>query len=109
MPAAPRRRIIAWASACGSTVVDRGRSVRGVVLIRFAPYPRLLRGSMPKCLTPAQIEQYREEGCVFPIRIMSETEAAELRARLEVFEQQMGGPPGSLTGVGPARHPKRQC
>ena len=31
-----------------------------------------------KCLTPAQIEQY-EEGCVFPIRNMSETEAAELR------------------------------
>ena len=31
---------------------------------------------MPKSLTPSQIEQYREEGCVFPIRIMSETEAA---------------------------------
>jgi hypothetical protein len=31
---------------------------------------------MPKCLTHAQIEQYREEGCVFPIRIMSETEPA---------------------------------
>ena len=40
---------------------------------------------MPKCLTPAQIEQYREEGCIFPIRIMSETEAAELRGRLEAF------------------------
>jgi non-heme Fe2+,alpha-ketoglutarate-dependent halogenase len=50
---------------------------------------------MPKCLTPAQIEQYREEGCVFPIRIMSETEAAELRGRLEAFERRTGGP---LTG-----------
>src|SRR6516162_3503519 len=47
---------------------------------------------MPKSLTPAQIEQYREEGCVFPIRIMSETGAAELRGRLEAFEQQTGGP-----------------
>jgi len=44
------------------------------------------------CLSPAQIEQYREEGCVFPIRIMSETEAAELRGRLEAFERRTGGP-----------------
>ena len=47
---------------------------------------------MPKGLTPAQIEQYREEGCVFPIRIMSETQAAELRRQLEAFERQTGGP-----------------
>jgi Phytanoyl-CoA dioxygenase (PhyH) len=47
---------------------------------------------MPKCLTPAQIEQYREEGCVFPIRVMSETEAAELRGRLEAFERRTSGP-----------------
>jgi len=47
---------------------------------------------MPKCLTPAQIEQYREEGCVLPIRIMSETAAIELRGRLEAFEQRTGGP-----------------
>ena len=46
---------------------------------------------MPKCLTPAQIEQYREEGCVFPIRIISETKAAELRRRLEAFERRKGG------------------
>jgi non-heme Fe2+,alpha-ketoglutarate-dependent halogenase len=39
-----------------------------------------------------QIEQYRQEGCVFPIRIMSETKAAELRERLEAFEQATGGP-----------------
>jgi non-heme Fe2+,alpha-ketoglutarate-dependent halogenase len=50
---------------------------------------------MPKALTPAQIEQYREQGCVFPIRIMSETEAVGLRGRLEAFERGMGGP---LTG-----------
>ncbi len=44
------------------------------------------------CLTPALIERYREEGRVFPIRIMSETEAAELRGRLEAFERRTGGP-----------------
>ena len=47
---------------------------------------------MPKSLTPAQIEQYRQEGCVFPIRIMSETEAAALRGWLEAFERRTGGP-----------------
>ena len=47
---------------------------------------------MPKSLTPAQIEQYWEEGCVFPIRVMPETEAAELRRRLEAFEQRTDGP-----------------
>jgi hypothetical protein len=47
---------------------------------------------MPKSLTAAQIEQYREEGCVFPIHIMSKTEAAEFRERLEEFERRTGGP-----------------
>src|SRR6516165_2832670 len=58
----------------------------------FVPCPLLLRGSMPKSLTPAQIEQYRQEGCVFPIRIMSETEAVALRGRLEEFERRTGEP-----------------
>src|SRR5438128_231573 len=49
-------------------------------------------GLVSKCLTPAQIEQYREEGCVFPIRVISETEAAQLRGRIEAFEQRTGGP-----------------
>jgi hypothetical protein len=52
-------------------------------VIRFAPFPLRLPGSMPKCLTPAQVEQYRDERCAFPIGIMSETEAAELRRRLK--------------------------
>jgi non-haem Fe2+, alpha-ketoglutarate-dependent halogenase len=47
---------------------------------------------MPKCLTSAQLEQYRDEGCVFPIRVMSEEDAAAHRARLEEFERQTGGP-----------------
>ena len=49
---------------------------------------------MPKMLTPAQIEQYREEGFVSPIRVMSEAAAAEYRARLEAFETSTGGPLG---------------
>ncbi len=47
---------------------------------------------MPKCLTAAQVEQYHAEGCVFPIRVMSEADAAALRARLEAFERETGGP-----------------
>lgn len=47
---------------------------------------------MPKLLTPAQIEQYREEGFVSPIRVMSEAAAGEYRRRLETFEASSGGP-----------------
>jgi non-haem Fe2+, alpha-ketoglutarate-dependent halogenase len=47
---------------------------------------------MPKRLSPDQIEQFRDEGCVFPIRVMSEADAANHRARLEEFERQSGGP-----------------
>ena len=47
---------------------------------------------MPKLLTPAQVAQFRQDGYVHPIRIMSESQAAELRARLETFEAKTGGP-----------------
>jgi hypothetical protein len=47
---------------------------------------------MLKRLTPQQVEQFREEGCVFPIRVMPEEAALTLRARLEEFEQRTGGP-----------------
>jgi phytanoyl-CoA dioxygenase PhyH len=47
---------------------------------------------MPKILTQPQIDQFWREGCVFPIRVMSEADAAEIRARLEAFEKQAGGP-----------------
>lgn len=47
---------------------------------------------MPKILTPLQIDEYWQAGCVFPVRVMSETDAAELRARLEAFEHENGGP-----------------
>ncbi len=47
---------------------------------------------MPKILTPAQIEQFRRDGYVHPIRIMSEAQAGALRARLEAYEASHGGP-----------------
>jgi chlorinating enzyme len=48
--------------------------------------------AMSKILTEAQVKQYEKEGCVFPIRVMSEAAALELRARLEAFEKEAGGP-----------------
>jgi non-haem Fe2+, alpha-ketoglutarate-dependent halogenase len=47
---------------------------------------------MPKILSPEQIAQFERDGCVFPIRVMSEEDAARLRARLEEFERRTGGP-----------------
>jgi non-heme Fe2+,alpha-ketoglutarate-dependent halogenase len=47
---------------------------------------------MPKLLSPGQIEQYRTQGYVSPIRVMSEAEAGAIRARLEEFESRTGGP-----------------
>ena len=47
---------------------------------------------MPKILTSAQVEQYRRDGYVHPIRVMSEAQAAELRGRLEAYEASTGGP-----------------
>lgn len=46
---------------------------------------------MPKILTEAQIEQYWRDGCLFPIRVMSEADAATIRDRLEEFEMKSGG------------------
>ena len=47
---------------------------------------------MHKILSPEQIAEFEREGCIFPIRVMSEAEAAELRTRLEEFERRTGGP-----------------
>jgi non-heme Fe2+,alpha-ketoglutarate-dependent halogenase len=43
-------------------------------------------------LTPVQIEQFHEDGCIHPIRAISETDALELRRKLEAFERDSGGP-----------------
>lgn len=47
---------------------------------------------MPKILTETQIEQFRRNGCVFPIRVMSEAEAFAIRGKLEDHEARSGGP-----------------
>jgi hypothetical protein len=47
---------------------------------------------MPKILTQSQIDQFWRDGCVFPVRVMSEADATEIRGRLEEFEKKTGGP-----------------
>jgi non-heme Fe2+,alpha-ketoglutarate-dependent halogenase len=47
---------------------------------------------MPKFLTPAQVEQFRTEGYLSPIRVMSAAQAGAIRARLEAYEGATGGP-----------------
>ncbi len=47
---------------------------------------------MPKLLTHEQIEQFRRDGCVFPIRVLPEAEALAIRSRLEAYEARSGGP-----------------
>src|SRR5260370_8079282 len=49
--------------------------------------------AVPKLLTASQIEQFRENGCIHPIRAISEADALELRRKLEAFERGSGGPP----------------
>ena len=47
---------------------------------------------MPNILTQQQIEKFWRDGCIFPIRVMSESDAAEIRRRLEDCEKNSGGP-----------------
>jgi non-haem Fe2+, alpha-ketoglutarate-dependent halogenase len=47
---------------------------------------------MPKILTQTQIDQFWRDGCVFPVRVMSEAQALEIRQKLEAFEAETGGP-----------------
>ena len=47
---------------------------------------------MPKILSQSQIDQFWRDGCVFPVRVMSEAEATEIRQKLETFEAENGGP-----------------
>ena len=47
---------------------------------------------MPKMLSQRQIDTFWRDGCVFPVRVMSEADAAQLRTRLEAFEKSTGGP-----------------
>jgi hypothetical protein len=45
-----------------------------------------------KVLTKAQVEQYREEGYVPRLRVMSREDALQARAMLEDYERRTGGP-----------------
>lgn len=47
---------------------------------------------MPKLLTKEQIATYKNDGLIFPIKVMPETEAGELQRRLEQYERDSGGP-----------------
>ena len=47
---------------------------------------------MAKALSSDAIDQYREQGYFSPYRIMSEAQAASLRATLEAFEAAQGHP-----------------
>ena len=47
---------------------------------------------MPKLLSQQQIDHFWRDGCIFPIRVMSAADAAEIRNRLEDFENKTGGP-----------------
>ncbi len=46
---------------------------------------------MPKALTDDQVEQYRRDGYVAPVPILSGSEVAEVRRALEDVEASMGG------------------
>lgn len=47
---------------------------------------------MPRVMTDAQVQQFHDTGILSPVRAVSETEAADCRRNLEVFEQETGGP-----------------
>lgn len=47
---------------------------------------------MGKVLSAAQVEQYRRDGYVHPIRVMSVEDATAIRRRLEAYEASTGGP-----------------
>jgi hypothetical protein len=47
---------------------------------------------MATVLTQSQIDRFWRDGCVFPIRVMPEADALELRRRLEAFEAETGAP-----------------
>jgi ectoine hydroxylase-related dioxygenase (phytanoyl-CoA dioxygenase family) len=50
----------------------------------------------PRRLAPGQIEAFRREGYLYPLRALSADEALRYRATLEAFEARRGGPLGDL-------------
>ena len=47
---------------------------------------------MPKLLSEDQVEAYRRDGYVFPVRVMPEAQALGVRAALEAHERRAGAP-----------------
>ncbi|MFM1815979.1 MAG: hypothetical protein RLZ98_2674 [Pseudomonadota bacterium] len=47
---------------------------------------------MGKMLTGEQVERFRDEGWVSPVRVMTEAEAGEIRRDIEDFELRQGRP-----------------
>jgi hypothetical protein len=47
---------------------------------------------MPKTLSSAQVTSYEQDGCLFPVRALTATEASAYRGKLETFERAIGGP-----------------
>ena len=43
---------------------------------------------MPKVLTNQQIERYKKNGYIFPVRALSEGDAADVTTKLEEFEEE---------------------
>src|SRR5690606_30052709 len=48
--------------------------------------------TMTKMLTEDQVQQFRREGYVSPVRVMSEEAARAVREKLEAYERGTGGP-----------------
>jgi ectoine hydroxylase-related dioxygenase (phytanoyl-CoA dioxygenase family) len=47
---------------------------------------------MTEHLSPAEIARYERDGYLFPYEVLSPTETAEARGRIETFERKLGGP-----------------
>ncbi|NKB22474.1 MAG: phytanoyl-CoA dioxygenase [Alphaproteobacteria bacterium] len=45
---------------------------------------------MPKMLSEEQVQQYKRDGYVSPLRVMSESDAAEILKEIKAFEQKQG-------------------
>jgi len=58
------------------------------------------KDAMPKHLTDAQVDHYRDRGYIAPLDLLTASEAAEARAKLEAYEAESGGPLGGAQRAG---------
>ena len=57
-------------------------------------------GVMPKRLTDAQVNHYRERGYLAPLDLLTADEVSHARAQLEAYEAETGGPLGGAERAG---------